>query len=115
MVQLRRRACVIAAAVWIAAPVAALAQPRRYRVGLLFGSSGAGVTSEMATSLDRLAELGYVQGKNLEVVPRFADGEPARFSQLAREILEQDVEVGVRAQYAGSAGAAEVLRSRRHH
>ena len=94
MVQIQRRACIIGASVLLAAPLAALGQPaRRFRVGLLFGSSRAGVASEMASFVERLRELGYEEGKNLDVVPRFADGVPARMPQLARELLEQNVEV----------------------
>ncbi len=61
-------------------------------MGLLFGSSREGVTSEMNSFLARLEELGYVQGKNLDVVARFAEGVPTRMPQLARELLEQNVE-----------------------
>ncbi|MFO1317316.1 MAG: ABC transporter substrate-binding protein [Burkholderiales bacterium] len=94
MLDLQRRRWTIAAGVWVAAPIAALGQPaRRFRVGFLFGSSREGVASEMATTLARLRELGYEEGRNLDVVARFADGQPARFPQLARELLEQGVEV----------------------
>lgn len=94
MVQLQRRRLIIGASVLLAGPLAALAQPvRRFRVGLLYGSSRDGVASEMASFLVRLEEMGYVQGKNLEIVARFADGVPARMPELAREVLEQNVEV----------------------
>jgi putative ABC transport system substrate-binding protein len=84
----------IGASALLAAPPTALAQQaRRFRVGLLFGSSREGVVSEMGNFLARLEELGYVQGKNLEVVARFAEGVPARMPELARELLEQNVEV----------------------
>lgn len=94
MIDAQRRRWTIAAVIWLAAPLAALGQPaRRFRVGLLYGSSREGVTSEMASFLARLAELGYVEGKNLDIVPRFADGQPARIPPLARELFEQNVEV----------------------
>jgi putative ABC transport system substrate-binding protein len=83
----------IGASVLLAAPPAVLAQPaRHFRLGLLFASSREGVASVMASLLARLEELGYVQGKNLEVVPRFADGVPARIPELAHDLLEQNVE-----------------------
>ena len=42
----------------LAAPLAALAQPaRRFRVGLLYGSSREGVASEMASFLARMEEM----------------------------------------------------------
>jgi len=94
MVQPQRRKWIIGASVLLAVPLAALAQPaRRFRVGLLYGSSREGVASEMANFLARLEEMGYVQGKNLEIVARFADGVPARIPELARDLLEQHVEV----------------------
>lgn len=61
-------------------------------MGLLFGSSREGVASEMASFVARLEELGYVQGNNLQVVPRFADGVPTRLPELAHDLLEQNVE-----------------------
>jgi putative ABC transport system substrate-binding protein len=89
----QRRRWLIGASALLAAPTVAHAQPaKRFRVGLLFGSSREGVVSEMGSFLARLAELGYVEGKNLEVVARFADGVPARLPELARQLLEQGVE-----------------------
>jgi putative ABC transport system substrate-binding protein len=83
----------IGASTLLAAPPAALAQQaRRFRLGMLFASSHEGVAPVMASFLAQLEELGYVQGKNLEVIPRFADGVPARIPELARDLLEQNVE-----------------------
>ena len=94
MEQRRRRAFLIACAVLGAAPAAVLAQgQKRYRVGLLYGSSRDGVASEMARFVARLGELGYSQDKNLELIARFADGVPARFPGLARELVDAGVEV----------------------
>ncbi len=75
-------------------PFFALAQTvKRPRVGLLYGSSREGVASEMAAFVARLAELGHVQDKNVDIEPRFAGGDPARLPALARELLEQNVDV----------------------
>ncbi len=63
------------------------------RIGLLFGSTKEGVTREMATLLSRLRELGYVPGQSVEIIPRFANGDPDRLPQLARELIEEGVEV----------------------
>jgi hypothetical protein len=35
----------------------------------------------------RLAELGYVEGKNLTIVQRFADGDAERLPALANELV----------------------------
>jgi putative ABC transport system substrate-binding protein len=83
----------IGASALVAAPLVAHAQSaRRFRLGMLFASSREGVAPVMASFLAQLEELGYVRGKNLEVVPRFADGVPARMPELARDLLEQNVE-----------------------
>src|SRR5258706_13516443 len=47
----------------------------------------------MAAFVARLAELGHVQDKNVDIEPRFAGGDPARPPALARELLEQKVDV----------------------
>lgn len=60
---------------------------------MLFGSSRDGVASEMAAFVTRLAELGYSEDKNLELVTRFAEGTPARFPELARDLVNAGVEV----------------------
>jgi len=78
----------------VAVPGALFAQgQKRFRVGMLFGSSRAGVTREMSTFVNRLGELGYRQDVNLELIARFADGMPARMPGLARELVNAGVEV----------------------
>jgi putative tryptophan/tyrosine transport system substrate-binding protein len=89
-----RRRLLIAAGSASALPLFAHAQPaRRFRVGLLFGSSREAVASEMAAFVARLAELGYIRDANVEIVPRFAGGDPARIPALARDLLDQNVEI----------------------
>jgi putative tryptophan/tyrosine transport system substrate-binding protein len=66
---------------------------RSRRVGMLFGSTKQAVESEMAIFVARLEELGHVAGKTIELKVRFADGLPARFPALARELIQEDVEV----------------------
>ena len=45
----------------------------------------------------RLAELGYVEGKNLEIVWRFSEGRPERFPSLAAEFVRLNVHIIVTA------------------
>ena len=79
----------------LVAPFDAVAQSekRLRRVGMLYGSSREGVASEMETFVSRLRELGYVPGKNVEIIARFAEGVPSRLPVLARDLLEEKVEV----------------------
>lgn len=95
MFQVRRRQFLIAAGALLVAPVRALAQsagPLR-RVGLLYGSSREGVAVEMETFVARLRDLGHIPGKTVEIVARFAEGVPARLPALAKELLDEKVEV----------------------
>ena len=94
MAQSRRRAFLVASMALLAAPRSAYSQQARpRRVGLLFGSTRDGVASEMATFVERLRELGLEEGKNLQLMPRFAGGVPARLPDLARELADANVEV----------------------
>ena len=76
-----------AAAAW---PLAARAQraQRVYRVGYLEGSSEASVSSLLAAFRQELQELGYVEGRNLVLHSRFADGKLDRFPSLATELVD---------------------------
>lgn len=95
MTMLRRRELLLAAAALLVAPVGAVAQTARRvrRVGLLFGSTEAGVASEMDSFLSRLRDLGWIPGKTVEVIARFARGVPARIPELARELIDEEAEV----------------------
>ena len=65
------------------------------RVGWLwYGSAPTGALPSIETAIvDGLRELGYVEGKNLLFVQRFADGHPERFSELAGDLVRQKVDV----------------------
>ena len=95
MSQTQRRRFVIAAGMALFAPSSALPQTtgRPRRVGLLFGSTKEGVASEMDSFSSRLRELGYVPGKTVEIIPRFADGVPGRLPELAQQLIDENVEV----------------------
>ena len=56
-------------------------------------------------ALKRLAELGYVEGRNLELIHRSADGLPERFPALAQELIDAkcDLIFAVGAEAAGRA------------
>jgi putative ABC transport system substrate-binding protein len=73
---------------------------------LFFGDRTVGGLSSSAPVLfrARLTELGYVEGKTIAVEERYADGDPQRLTQLAREIVESNPDVIVA--FAASATAA---------
>ena len=78
------------AAMW---PVAARAQ-QRLHLGLLDTGLGADFAVPF---IGRLAELGYVEGNNLVIERRSAEGKPERLPELAADLLRQRVDVIVTA------------------
>ena len=68
----------------------AFAQPRKVRIGFLGGASPDAATRRVALDPFRqaLRELGYVEGQNLDLDFRWAEGQPARLPGLAAELLK---------------------------
>ena len=81
----QRRRFVLAASALLAAPRSASAQPRTVRIGVLSPRRDSVILRPV---LGRLGELGYVEGKNLLLEYRSADGVVDRFPKLARELIE---------------------------
>ncbi len=86
-----------AAAVFLllAAPLAAEAQraEKVYRVGYLETSSASEVAPSFAAFRQGMLELGYVEGRNLMLVARFAEGKFDRFPSLAQELVRLNPDV----------------------
>ena len=82
----RRKMIVVLGAGAFAAPFASLSQQKGkvWRVGYLSGGSA----SPPSGFLQGMRELGYVEGKNLLIELRFAEGEYARLAGLAAEYAE---------------------------
>jgi putative ABC transport system substrate-binding protein len=82
-------------AVLLAAPLAAEAQQagKVYRIGWLSPPSPATGGSELDALREGLREFNYVEGRNLRVEARWADGDDARLPQLARTLVELNVDV----------------------
>ena len=77
-----------AAAAW---PVAAFAeQPPRKRPLLAYLITGTrdGLASDTSAFLNRLRDLGYIDGQNIEIVTRYADSNTARLPELADELIK---------------------------
>ena len=71
-----------------ALPFAALGQPSRMpRVGYLFSFPRAEGEHLWQACRAGLAELGYVEGRNIQLEPRWADGDYARLPGLLQELL----------------------------
>jgi putative ABC transport system substrate-binding protein len=78
----------------VAWPVAANAQqPAMPVVGFLHASSRESVASQLVVIRRVLAEAGYIEGKNISIDYRFADGQFDRLPTLAGELVGQPVSV----------------------
>ena len=73
-----------AAAAW---PIAARAQQSYPRIGALSVNSSQSDGKAMARFVDGLRGLGYVQGQTVDIDFRYADGDPARLTSLAQELI----------------------------
>jgi putative ABC transport system substrate-binding protein len=86
-------------AVLLAAPFFAEAQPagKVYRIGFLGNSTAALEANLVRPFREGLRELGYVEGQNIVIEYRWAEGKYERFPALIAELLAQRVEVIVTA------------------
>ena len=89
-----RRALVVGGALLaLCAPFAVVAQPaaRRARIGFLGGTLAPPEPSTLRYQVDPfregLRELGYVEGQNIDIDYRWADGKPERLPGLLAELL----------------------------
>ena len=77
--------------------VAVLAQPQQPgkipRIGLLIAGSASGYLRRVEAFRQRLRELGYVEGKNIVIEYRYADGKLERLPDLAAELVRLKVDV----------------------
>ena len=94
----RRSFLSIVASSLLAAPLAATAQPQAgkvYRIGFLGNGNPTTTSSDPALDTFRqgLRELGWVEGRNVSIEPRWADGDPDRLPALASDLVRAPVDV----------------------
>ena len=93
---MKRRTLVVAAGAAIGAvALNAIAQPSRTpkRVGVLSPSGAASGMITAAAFEAQLAKRGWTPGRDLLIVPRYAEGDPGRLEALARELVAEKVDV----------------------
>ena len=93
---LRRRLVAALSAGALAAPLELFAQQQAakvYRIGFLGIASASGYVRELDWIRDGLRKLGYVEGRNIVIEYRWADGNPERLRAFAAEF------VALKAQY----------------
>ena len=78
-----------------AAPLAADAQPagKVYRIGMLEAIPAARNAANLDALRQGLRELGYVEGRNLVIEYRSADGRAERFPDLAADLVRLKVDL----------------------
>jgi ABC-type uncharacterized transport system substrate-binding protein len=77
------------------------------RIGFLGGSSASAYSSFIEAFRQGLRELGYVEGKNIVIEYRFAEGRTDRMPELAAELLRLKMDIMV----AGSTSGALAAKS----
>ena len=104
-----RRGFLIVASALLAAPLAANAQqpPQVRRLGYLMFNSAANGMHVLAAFRQTLVELGWIDGKDIIIETRFANGEVDRLPALANELLRLNVDLIV----AGSSASTKASKS----
>jgi putative ABC transport system substrate-binding protein len=91
---MNRRALLLrACASVVVAPLAAFAQPRVWRIGILSGGPTPPDGSAPAALRQALGELGYVEGKNVTYIGRWADSRSERLPELAAELIDSRIDL----------------------
>jgi putative ABC transport system substrate-binding protein len=81
-------------------------QPRKIpRIGYLAGTSPSGIASRIEAFRQGLRDRGYVEGKNILIEYRYAEGKPDRERELAKELVRLKVAIIVS---AGSAATRPI-------
>ena len=92
---MERRSFLTGIAALLAVPLAAEAQPagRVYRIGVLVLAPLSARPQQWEAFRQGLREHGYVQGQNVLVEYRSADGKPERLAELAAELIQANMDV----------------------
>jgi len=77
----------------------------------LIGSNEPFVSIATGSFRQRLAELGYVEGKTILIDERFADGNESRLNELARELVASKVDIIVATAVAATIAARQATRT----
>src|SRR4051794_32499343 len=106
---IRRREVIVGLGAWLTLPAAA--QARRPRLAMLLVAANQS-SAEVSDRRDALAELGWVYGRNIEIVARDADGALDRVPALMAELIALSPDI-ILTHTAEAARAAAGLARRR--
>jgi len=110
---MRRRFIVVAAASMLAAPQVSFAQAAagKRRIAILTASTVAATEHLWAIFRSGLRDLGWIEGDNLIIDMRYAEGDPARVATLTAELLALKPDVMVSGTDREARAAAAATRS----
>jgi putative tryptophan/tyrosine transport system substrate-binding protein len=100
---MRRREFILSAAYSFAAATSARGQQNLPVIGFLVAGTQASHGAWVATFAQRLSELGWTEGRNVNIEYRWAAGNSSRMAALAAEFVEQKVDVIVTSSYGAVA------------
>ena len=104
---------ILVAVVFLALGVIAEAQQpsKIHRIGLLLASSPSFYAARVEAFRQGLRELGYVEGKNISIEYRYAEGKLNRLPDLAAELVSLKVDLIVTASNDGVLAAKKATRT----
>jgi len=107
-----RRTWLVGSLGLLATPRTTEAQPARvYQLGILNPGPPPGPLAGPSILMESLAELGYVEGRNLKVERRFADGRVDRLPALAADLVQRRVDVIVASASVAVQAAQEATKT----
>jgi putative ABC transport system substrate-binding protein len=109
----RRQLLVVLGKGALAAPLAGFAQQQGkvWRVGMLETISTAANTANLGAFRQGMRERGFVEGRNLVIEYRSADGRGERFPELATELVQMNVDLVVTRGTPAAVAAKNATRS----
>jgi putative ABC transport system substrate-binding protein len=109
---LRRRQFLIASgAVLVASLVGGQQAGRVYRVGFLFSGTPGTTGPALNAFKDALRGLGWIEGRNVVIEFRYAEGDQSRMPGLARDLVSQGVDIILPNSTPATLAANEVTRT----
>src|SRR5262249_12922365 len=89
----RRELIALLGSVAVAWPLAARAQQPAKTIGFLGASTRSAEAQWIAALLQRLRELGWIEGRTIAIEYRWAEGSEERFAQIATELVRLKVDI----------------------